>query len=349
MKAITIFGPNDIRMTETERPRPGPDEALVRVAYCGICGTDLAILGGEMSLVKSGAIKYPVRIGHEWSGVVEEVGAKVRRIKLGDRVVSESGVSCGTCPACLAGNYGGCKNGRSVGTIDTWPGAFAEYMLMPERHLYKVADGIELDEAALIEPATVAFAGVGKIDFSPHPSVLVIGTGAIGLAAVGLCQSFGASKVLLSGRKPSKLAIGRKMGADAAVNATTEDVHSFVMDHTGGHGVNAIVETSGNPSVINSLPGLAATGAVIPLIGFYERGIDNFDIDGFVYKAITLQGILGEYFQVPKVIDLIAAGKLRMKDTITHRYPFDQAIHAMKTAGERADTKIKMLVELAGG
>jgi 2-desacetyl-2-hydroxyethyl bacteriochlorophyllide A dehydrogenase len=349
MKAITIFGPNEIRMVETATPRPGPDEALVRVAYCGICGTDLAILGGEMSLVKSGAIKYPVRIGHEWSGIVEEVGAKVRRIRPGDRVVSESGVSCGTCPACLAGNYGGCRNARSVGTVNAWPGAFAEYMLMPERHLYALPEGIGLDEAALIEPATIALAGVDKIDFSSRPSVLVIGTGVIGLAAVALCRSFGASKVLLSGRKPSKLAIGRAMGADATINASSEGLLSFVMEQTGGLGVNAIIETSGNAAVIDSLPGIAAQKAVVPLIGFYEKKIDGFDIDAFVFKEIVLRGILGEYFIVPKVIELLAAGKLGLRETITHRFAFGEAVQAMLTAGERADTRIKMLVEIGGG
>lgn len=349
MKAITIFGPGDARMLEVDRPAAGPGEALVRVAYTGICGTDLAIYSGEMSLVKSGALTYPVRIGHEWSGVVEAVGEGVVGFKPGDRVVSESGVSCGTCAACLAGDYAACRNAKSVGTINHWPGAFAEYMLMPVRHLYRLADGVGLDEAALIEPATVAYAGICDIDFSREPSVLVIGTGAIGLAAAGICKALGASTVLLSGRKDSKLEVGRSMGADAVVNASKEDVAAFVMERTRGKGAEVIVETSGNPAVIGEIPRLAAQRAVVPLIGFYERKIDGFDIDAFVFKEIRLQGILGKFFLVPKVIELLATGRLRLKPAITHRFPFDGAIGAMRSADERADTKIKMLVELAGG
>ena len=349
MKAITIFGPNDARMVDEPRPEVGPRDALVRVAYSGVCGTDLAILSGEMGLVKDGSIKYPVRIGHEWSGVVEELGSEVTRFRKGDRVVSETAVTCGVCPACQRGDYGKCRATRSLGTINHWPGSFAEYMLMPERHLYKLGDSIPLDEAALIEPACVALAGATKIDFSSRPSVLVIGTGAIGLAAVALCKAYGSPLVMLSGRKESKLEAGRAMGADAVVNASREEVAAFVKERTGGRGADAILETSGNPAVIGSLPSLAAQRAVVPLIGFYERKIDGFDIDAFVSREIRLMGIMGEFFLVPKVIELLAAKRLSLRPVITHRFPFDKTIEAMMTAQDKAETKIKMLAEIAGG
>jgi L-iditol 2-dehydrogenase len=349
MRAITVYGPNDARMEEVPRPTIGPRDTLVRVACFGICGTDISILSGDSNLIRQGLIKYPVRIGHEWSGIVEEVGSQVTRFKSGDRVVSETAVSCGECEACQKGDFGKCREVKSLGTVNHWPGCFADYMLMPERHLYKLPDGIPLDVGALIEPSCVALAGMRRIDFSAKPTLLVVGTGAIGLAAVALCRHFGASKVLLSGRKASKLAVGLEMGADAVVNATTDDVGAFVADQTLSRGVDAIIETSGNVSVFEGMAGLAAPKAVVSLVGFYERPIAALDIDSFVFKEIMLQGIMGEWFLVSKMIEILASGKVDLKPIITHRFGFDDAIGAMKTAGERAGTKIKMLVEMSGG
>jgi len=347
MKALILAAPGDARMIEVEKPIAGKTDVLIKVAYSGICGTDLSILSGDMKLVRDGSIKYPVRIGHEWSGTVEETGSEVRKFAKGDRVVSDSGVSCGECKHCIEGNYNLCLNGRSIGTINCWDGSFAEYILIPERHLYKLPDSISLEEGMLIEPASIALIGLKKSNIRPGCSVLIIGTGPIGLAAIPMAKAMGAAVVMVSGRKEFKLQVGKAMGANAVINATKEDLVELVMKETGGMGVDVVIETSGNATAISGCLEAVRTGGIIALIGFYENNVKDFDIGKIVTKNITIKGIIGEFGAPQGVIELIKKDHISMKSLITHRFMFSEAIDAMKTAGEKNDTKIKMLVKIA--
>ena len=211
---------------------------MVRVRWAGICGTDLDILKGEIDLVTEGRVRYPVRIGHEWSGVVERVGPEAVGFAPGDRVVSETAVSCGECPACREGRYGQCERGyRSIGTIDDpWPGAMAEYIALPWWSVYKIPESVAMDAAALAEPASIAYSAILNGNISPEDKVLIIGTGAIGLAAAGLLRCRGVRNVYMAGRQDEKLRIAREMGAAGTVNMRTGNFREEVMALTGGKG-----------------------------------------------------------------------------------------------------------------
>jgi Threonine dehydrogenase and related Zn-dependent dehydrogenases len=346
MKAIVISGPGKAGMIETEKPHTGSRDVLVKVMFSGICGTDLAIFSGEMSLIRDGLIKYPVRIGHEWSGIVEEVGDGVSDFKPGDRVVSDTGVSCGECRHCLEKDYNSCENVRSLGTVNCWDGSFAEYILIPERHLYKMPDSISLEEGVLIEPATIALAGLKKCDINKDSKVLIIGTGAIGLAAIPLAKEMGAGKVMISGRKPYKLEVAELMGVDVIINSTSQDLKTAVLKETDGKGANVIIETSGNIAVINQCADILKYGGIMALIGFYEANLHDFNIDKFVMKCAQMKGILGELGMPQDVINMRQKGNFSFRPLITHTFDFDDAIEAMRTAEEKNDTKIKMLVKI---
>lgn len=347
MKAIIVYNPSDIRMVDVDKPKFGPKDVLIKVAYSGICGTDLSILGGDMSFVRDGLIKYPVRIGHEWSGIVEEFGEEVEGFRKGDRVVADNVVSCGKCEQCRNWRFNLCENIRSVGTVNCWDGSFAEYMIMPYWHVYKVPDNIGLEEAALIEPATIALCGLKHSDVTSHSSILVVGTGPIGLSVVALAKNMGVSKVLLSGRKQNKLDIGKSMGADAAVNVTKENLKEFVMKNSAGKGVDAVIETSGKIETINQCLDVIKPKGILALIGFYETTLNHFPIDQLVLNQVHLIGIAGEFGRVPEVIEMMSLHNLNLKPMITHRFKFDEAVEAMKTAMDKNDTKIKMLVKIA--
>jgi len=346
MKAIIVNKPGDMRFVEVEKPGVGPWDVLVKVSFCGICGTDLAILSGDMSFVRDGLIKYPVRIGHEWSGIVEETGAEVTKVKPGDRVVGDNGVACEKCRNCLAGNYCNCLNSRAVGTVNCWDGGFAEYMLMPERHIYKLPDQIGLEEAALIEPASIAYSGVKAGGITRDSTVLVIGTGPIGLTAVAMARNAGVRKLMVAGRKDFKLEIGKRMGADTTINVTRESLKDAVMRETDGEGVSTVIETSGAISVINESLNCIAAAGIISLVGFYEKELNGFNIDKVVLNKIQIRGVAGEPV-MQEIIDLIASGSIKLNPLITHKVNFDEAaISAFTNIKARDESKIKILVEM---
>jgi L-iditol 2-dehydrogenase len=346
MKATSVIKPGLLLTEEVPLPEIGPKEVLCKVAYCGICGTDMAILSGELSFVEDGLITYPCRIGHEWSGVVEKVGALVKGFKPGDRVVSDNGVACGDCGPCMEGNYACCENSRAVGTVNCWPGGFAEYMVMPFRHLYKLPDNVSLEEAAMIEPSMIAFNGLKSSGVGPGCTVLIVGTGPIGLAAINIAKAMGPSKILLSGRRDAKLEVGRKMGAQVTINTKKENFREKVMEATGGKGVNAVVETSGNIEVLNEVIDIIKPGGTLALIGFYEAELNNFKIDKVTLGMINIKGIAGSNSIAPKIIDLMANRQIDLRPLITAVYPYERINEAFDEVKENKDTRVKVLVKM---
>jgi len=146
MKAVVVEAPGKALVKECPVPAIRPIDVLIRVRYCGICGTDFAIYSGETSLVRDGLVKYPVRIGHEFSGVVEQVGTDIMNFGVGDRVVCDDMVACGVCQECVRQNYKDCTNPYCVGTINCWDGSFAEYIVIPEYSVYHLPDSVSLEE-----------------------------------------------------------------------------------------------------------------------------------------------------------------------------------------------------------
>ena len=347
MKAIIINKPNEIKMIEEPRPKVGPKEVLSRVKYCGICATDMAIYDGSLFSGQSDMVRYPVRIGHEWSGVVEEVGSEVVGLKPGDKVAGDDSVPCGDCEFCLSGQYQICPYGRAVGTVkDAWPGSFAEYMLMPSRLVFKLDDSIDLKEAALIEPAGIAFTGLKKGEISVGDVVVIIGTGAIGLAAVGLAKSFGASKVILIGRRDTKLKIGKLMGADVTINARTQDVTKCVKEETKMNlGADVVLETSGNVEALSQAFTYMRLGAKMSVLGFYEKFLDNFEIDKVVLSYIDIKGVAGTANTFLPIIKLLEQNQISFKPLITQVYPAADYKKAFARVLENDDERIKILIE----
>jgi len=347
MKAARIIGPDDIRIMDVPRPAAGPKDVLARVCKVGICGTDLAILSGEMFAVKEGLIRYPITPGHEWSGVVEEVGEMVRDFAPGDRVVGDTGVSCGDCPDCLAGDYNVCKNGYGVGTIGNWDGAYADYIIMPERHMYHIPPGVSFEEAALVEPASIAGYTVERGGVKMGDIVVVQGTGAIGLICVQLAKMAGASLVILSGRKEAKLEVGRSTGADITVNILEEDLVETVKDVTPhGRGADVVLEASGSLDALRDSFAAVRPGGVIASVSFYEKKMNEVDIDRLVLNDITLCGVGGCPGMFPRILRLLASKRLSLTPVITHRFPFSQLQQAIRATKELNDTRIKILLEM---
>ena len=347
MKAFVIEAPGKIKMIETPKPLPGPYDVVSRVMYSGICGTDMGMLSGNISFVKDGRAKYPIRIGHEWSGIVDSVGLEVTKFKTGDRVVSDNWVSCGKCSYCNNGDIYNCPNGRSLGTIKTWDyGSFAEYILIPQRHMFLLDDSISLEQGALIEPATIGMAGVEAINTGKDDAVLVTGTGAVGLSAAALAKAAGAGKVFIAGRKHQKLETGLKNGADIAINMADDDLAKRIEDETEWKGVNKIIETTGSADVLDKAIDCAGNGCKIALVGFYEDKINTeFNLDRIVLNKLTITGVAGNPF-VPQVMELMKNRAIDLTSLISRIYRLEDCIEAFTAANENSDARIKVLVRM---
>ena len=347
MRALVVEKPGSIRYAEVPKPELRPFDVLVKVSYAGICGTDTDIYSGETDLV----FDYPVRIGHEWSGVVEELGPEAKGLKPGDRVVSDTWASCGECEACRNLKPAFCAAKRSIGTVNAWDGAFAEYMRLPYWHIYKVPDNVPLDTAALIEPATIAGNGLLRAGVGPDTSVLIIGSGAIGFAAAGLAKCMGVKKIIFAGRRDNKLAVAKKMGADVLINMTKENLPERVMEET-GKGADRVIETSGAIGCFRLAVECAAQGGRVSPLGFYGADLSGVSADRLVINNISIvTSILNEsemdrFIDIPTLLDLVSGGSLGLGDLITHRIPFSEAAGAVGDPKQYAETKIKIIVDM---
>jgi len=327
MKAMVAKEPGVAEYIEVPTPVPADDQALLKIHRNGICATDLEILSGAAGFMHDGSTSYPVRFGHEYSAEVVAVGKDVTEVKVGDHVIGEGGVPCKHCPECLAGNYNACRNIMGVGTLRTWPGSYAEYMVMPADCLYVLPDSISHDVASLLEPAAIGMNGVNKADIVPGETiVLVTGVGAIGLAAAAFAKHRGAKKVIVSGRTPYKLELAKKMGADMVVNPKEEDLVDVLMKETDGHGVDCIIECSGSVAVLDDCVEVLAKQGKLILISLYGKKYTNFDIDAFIFKEADMRTVM--FHDTLDTIKAVDEG-VDLSPLITRHIRFDEAAEFM--------------------
>ena len=346
MKVLLAYQPGELRVVEMEKPVPGPHEVLAKVAHCGVCATDVSIMRGTLNLGEGNEPVYPVRLGHEWSGTVVEAGSETWNIRVGDRIVSDTGYFCGECYECLHGQYQSCRNGKAIGTTGhCWPGAFAEYMLIPERMAYRIPDNVSMDEATLIEPSAIGLYGLTRTNMGPDTNLLVVGTGPIGLGGMACAKGLGVGRTILAGRKDQKLEIGRQMGAAVLVNTTKESLFDGVMRETNGRGMDIIMDTTGDVKLFNDLLAMLKPSGYFVIPAFYERTLDGVMLDRLIARNCTLVGAAGTTNMVPKLLGLLSNGHMSLKEMITDRYDFDHVMDAFAAAGSKGPGSIKIMVD----
>ncbi len=346
MMVFQALEPKRGAFTNIPIPVPTDDQILVRVSYCGVCGTDYDLFSGESSFVKDGLATFPIRLGHEWSGIVTQVGPNTKRLHVGDRVVGDNYVSCGICEACCRGDYNHCTGRSHVGTIDPcWPGAYAEYYLVPERHAYRIADHVPLRDAALCEPLSVAYGGIKKMDITSDTIVAVIGTGSIAMSAAALALNRG-GKVYVIGRNPFKLRVAEKLGVHGIIDCTQGSVAQELEHLTGGRLADCILECSGNPVMVDEIIKIATPKAKATLLGFYNEKPREVDFSALVAKELTLVGVMGEYGNLEAVSKIMAEHDLKLSNIITGEVPFERCGEALLPQDH--SKIIKTIVRIAG-
>ena len=344
MKVLTVTAPHKAQYIDVEKPVASKRMLLVKVIKAGVCATDYSIFTGESSFVKSGQIKYPVRFGHEWSGIVEAVGEDVKNFKVGDRVVSDSGISCGECEKCKKGDYFHCTQARSVGTIDAWDGSYAEYMYIPEYNAYHVPENVSYDEATLIEPVGISLDAFNGFTVTSDMTVAVLGVGAIGMGAIWLAKYFGAKNVIAIGLRDNKLEIAKKIGADNVINSRSVDPVKRVLELTDGAGADMVIETTGVESALTQAIKMTKTKGRLSILSFYEKDV-TIPIDEVVIRCINVRGAAGNFGNPEKVAEIMSKYETKLTPIITHRLPFLECLDVFENEAKYHNEKIKVIVE----
>lgn len=259
MKAGVVHGREDIRYEEVDKPVPGEGQVLIQVKYTGICGSDIPRVNADACHY------YPNILGHEFSGVVKEVGDGVTKLTVGDRVAGVPLIPCMKCVDCQKGNYSLCKHYSFIGSREF--GSFAEYVLVPESNAVKFEEEVSFEQGAFFEPATVALHGLERVDYKGGKTVAILGGGTIGLFVMQWAKIFGAKKVVVFDIAQERLELARKLGATAGINTLDSDFMQQAKELTEGKGFDYVYETAGNTITMKMAFGLAANKAQVCFVG----------------------------------------------------------------------------------
>jgi alcohol dehydrogenase/L-iditol 2-dehydrogenase len=307
-----------VELREVPEPTWGAGEVLLETRAVGVCGSDIEMWRHHVTF----KVNTPVIQGHEFCGVIREVGPGVAGFEAGDRVTSETAATiCGRCRYCVAGEYNLCPDrlGFGYGT----DGAFTRLVRVPMRCLHRLPEGVPFAHAALTEPACVAYnALVVKSRVRPGEPLLVIGPGPIGLFAVQVARAQGASPILLVGTEVDqrRLAVGQQVGADVTVDKDETEPMEAIREITGGEGMPLVVDAAGNNEALKlSLDAVARNGQITK-IGWGPPPV-NLSLDPLLSKAATLQGVFSHTWRTwEAVLQMMAAGTWQMEPMITHQF-----------------------------
>lgn len=314
MKAMLLSEYKKLDVVDMPVPECGPNDLLVQVKACGICGSDIHGWDGS-----SGRRVPPLVMGHEAAGVVAEVGDDVKGFATGDRITFDSTVSCGKCEFCSRGSINLCENRQVLGvSCDEFRrhGAFAEYVVVPENICYGLPKGLPYKHAALIEAVSIAVHAANRSMVKLGDTAVVVGSGMIGLLVVQAIRLAGASTVIAVDLEDSKLEIAKSLGADVTLNPTNCDVVAEVQKLTGGHGANVAIEVVGATVTIQTAIASTRKGGAVTLVGNLAPTVE-LPLQAVVTRELTLLGSCASNGEYPECIEYLRRGDIQVEPLIT--------------------------------
>jgi L-iditol 2-dehydrogenase len=337
MKAAVLYAPGDLRYEEVEKPEvKNSDDVLIKVHEVGICGSDIS------RVLHTGTYTFPTIPGHEFSGTVESVGEGVKEIKLGDKVVVAPMLPCMVCEACVKGHYGQCESYDFIGSRRD--GAFAEYVVAPEKNILKLPYNVSTEEGALVEPAAVTLHGMINVKINPGDTVVVLGCGPIGQLAIQFSKIMGATKVIAVDILDKKLEEAIAIGADICINSLLGDPVEAIKEITTGKGANVTIETAGSNITQEQAFRTTRDLGRILFLGTAHKDIvlPPKTFERIVRGEVQVFGSWNSYsapfpgVEWRATLDYISAGKLKVSQLITHKFNLSEAPKVFEKLGERA-------------
>ena len=339
MKAAVLYRVRDLRLEDVMTPKIKDDEVLIRIHATGICGTDIHIYRGEWKT------RMPIILGHEFSGVIAEIGRGVSNLNVDDPVVAEPNIPCGSCYFCRMSerNYF-CENLQAVGV--TINGAFAEYVKIKAANVYRLPKDLSLEEAALIEPLACCIRGVDQAGIRIGDTVAIIGAGPIGLILLQLAKLAGASMLIQTDMEDARLKMARKLGADYVINITEEDPVKAIKRLTNGYGTDVAIEAVGSPKAITQAMRATRRGGRLNIFGVSPQDavweVKPFELYD---KELTITTSYRSPFTFQRAVKMVSSRKVKLKPLISHVFRLEEIQRAFEVAEKRLEDAVKVLVK----
>jgi 2-desacetyl-2-hydroxyethyl bacteriochlorophyllide A dehydrogenase len=336
MKAAVMRGIGNIAMEDYTDPETGPDMIKVKIAYCGLCGTDPENLEGRFGLIPPEAYNQPRVLGHEASGTIVEVGENIKDYEVGQRVAMNFRGACGACYYCRNGMEQFCRRGFHTS------GSFAEYAVYPESAVYVLPDDVPFDIGSMLEPVSIAVHAIDRANVYTGSSVAICGGGPIGLLCLEVALRAGAARTLLSEPVPEKRAMAKKLGADVTVDPFNEDLEAIGKKLTDGRGFDTVIDASGSVAAARQAISLADYGGTVLWAAVYGKDVEIGVSPFLMYaKELTITSTFVAPYSFPRTLALLP--KLELKPLITDIVPLKDIKKAFEL--HKTGKSIKILVQ----
>ena len=333
--ALVARGPGDVGLEHRDTEDAHGFGVLVTPHHVGLCGTDLEIIDGTLD---PAYVRYPLVLGHEWSGLVSSIGESVTRVRPGDRVVVEGIIPCSVCAECRRGNTNLCLTYEELGF--TRDGAAGPGVTTPEHLVHRLDDSVPLDAAALAEPAAVVLRGLNEIDLHPGARILVVGDGTIGLLVAHLARLWSPGSVVVAGQRTVQAELARTMGAD-----------EFMVDTPDERSFDVVIEAAGSIRAVETALAAVSRGGQVLLLGISGHGKTvAMSPDDIVNNDLRIRGSFGSTAASwAEIATLLNTGRFNPAPLITHRFSlsrFDDALEILRRA--TSEPRGKVLLDIQG-
>ncbi|KAI9487998.1 sorbitol dehydrogenase-like protein [Zychaea mexicana] len=349
--STVLVGPEKIEMRQMPIPEIGPFDVLINVKVTGICGSDVHFY--KHCRMMDFQVTEPIVLGHESAGVVVATGDQVTRVKTGDRVAIEPGVTCRTCDMCKAGMYNLCPDCQFRATPPT-DGTLSNYISHPEDFLFKIPDGVSLEEGALIEPLSVGMYAVERANVKPADTVLVLGAGPVGLLTCAAARAAGASEIIVADLVPSRLEFAKAYNSDAQLLLERPQkgepnieyarrMSTHIIKELGGRRADTVIDCTGAETCVQMTVLLTKNGGSAVLVGL-GASTQTLPVAEITGRQVDIKGVFRYCNTYPRAISMLKKGHIDVKPLITHKYPIAKSKEAFLHAVEGRDGAIKIQI-----
>ncbi len=341
MIRVTLIKPGELVIDQADKPKPGKDEILLKVERCGVCGSDPTIYRGLHPYAKK-----PLIMGHEFSGTIEELGENVKHLKKGMRVTAIPHVVCGKCKPCQTETYNFCEELKCMGAEAD--GAHVNYVNVDSKMVFPIPDTMTMDDAAMVEPACVAYHGAKRGEIKSDDIVLVVGAGPIGIFAMQSCKVLGAKKVIIADLDEWRLTLAKKLGVNGLINVGKETLDQGLARLLGSSkNVDVFFDCVGEKGkVFDEILKIARRGSRIVIVGVLQNEYNIPHLPDIVQHELRISGTTMYVPQDYKeMIDLMGKGKISTKGMITHYFKISEIKEVFKMIDSRKEPFFKIMIK----